>query len=70
MRKNGFKRVKLHIYIENNVSQTNEDNSDNDSDDTDSDNCDDEELVPILEQYSDILEAFNIESDEEFNGFE
>jgi transposase-like protein len=68
--KNGFKRSKLHVYSINNASQTNEDNSDNDYDDTDSDNCDDKELVSILTPYSDILEAFNFESDEDFDGFE
>jgi len=65
--KNGFKRAKLHDYCDNDISQSNEDNTDNDSDETD---CDDEELDLISDQYSDILEAFRIESDEEFDGFE
>jgi ribosomal protein L37E len=65
--KNGFKRAKLHDYCDNDINQSNEDNTDNDSDETD---CDDEELDLISDQYSDILEAFRIESDEEFDGFE
>jgi hypothetical protein len=63
--KNGFKRGKLHDYDSHSSSLSNE--FDIDSDFSDSS---DEELDPNLVEYGDILEAFHIESDEEFDGFE
>jgi transposase-like protein len=63
--KNGFRRGKLHDYDSHSSSLSNEFDIDNDSSDSS-----DEELDPNLAEYGDILEAFHIESDEEFDGFE
>jgi hypothetical protein len=60
--KNGFKKAKLHDYNDLTTSL-------NESD-TESDEEIDVELGPNLDKYSDILEAFTYESDEEFDGFD
>ena len=69
--RNGFQRAKLHTYCDTENSQLNEANSDNDSDnDTDESVGDNEENDQILKQYSDIIDIFNTDFDEDFDGFE
>ncbi len=63
--KNGFRRGKLHDYDNHSSSLSNEFDTDSDSSDSS-----DEELGLNLPEYSHILEAFHMEPDEEFDGFE
>ncbi len=62
--KNGFKCGGLHDYGDSNDSQSNENNCDTDDEESD------EEFDPSLTQFSEILEAFHTESDEDFDGFD
>jgi hypothetical protein len=60
--KNGFKRAELNCY-------ENEETQENSESETDSDTEIEDNDCNYLENYREIFESFQIESDEEFEGF-
>jgi hypothetical protein len=64
--KNGFKSAELHHYAED----LDEDNDDITIVNPSEPECSDSEEDQVVNQYKDLFETFDIESDEEFDGFD